>query len=564
MNYIDHKTLSHANEEAIFNVYSYVANKGERPVNGDSFGQIVAKLREDCNGGGWSHEAANQLAVLENAISNNPSLGEATIGNQTNTANGLNACTFTKADGGVSVVFRGTGSGEWIDNGEGLSGIPEENTYNAYVDGELSGATTVANDYATDQQVEALNWFNQIASENGWDESTNITISGHSKGGNKAQFVAINSDLVDICYSFDGQGFSPEALKALEDKYSIKFDERRQRILCFATDNDYVNVLGDRLAPEDHIFFFESPIGDKNAIGYHYMEAMLDENGNFNAQCEQGELSEYVENVSDELMAMDASYRQYATLGIMNLCQKYMGKGTPVNGDEVSTEETIAGLGISVGPLIVNLLGTKDGYEALGDIVKIYGDDLVNGVGKFYDDIGKEHGVLAEAGAIILSTAVVIFAAPFVIKAGIVVTGTAWAINAINTLGDNLKKVSVEIYSNVKTFYSSVVGNIEGFINKNFNSGYKTASADPIVRVDTAKLRAYADRLESVNKRLVTLDKRMDDLYFKVGLRDLFNLIQADLLTGSNWRISNCAKYLDETANDFEGTERNVAGQFQG
>ena len=564
MNYIDHKTLSHANEEAIFNVYSYVANKGERPVNGDSFGQIVAKLREDCNGGGWSDEAANQLAVLENAISNNPSLGEATIGNQTNTANGLNACTFTKADGGVSVVFRGTGSGEWIDNGEGLSGIPEENTYNAYVDGELSGTTTVANDYATDQQVEALNWFNQIASENGWDESTNITISGHSKGGNKAQFVTINSDLVDNCYSFDGQGFSPEALKALEDKYGIKFDERRQRILCFATDNDYVNVLGDRLAPEDHIFFFESPIGDKNAIGYHYMEAMLDENGNFNAQCEQGELSEYVENVSDELMAMDASYRQYATLGIMNLCQKYMGKGTPVNGDEVSTEETIAGLGISVGPLIVNLLGTKDGYEALGDVVKIYGDDLVNGVGKFYADMGKEHGVLAEAGAIILSTAVVTFAAPLVIKAGIVVTGTAWAINAINTLGDNLKKVSVEIYSNVKTFYSSVVGNIESFINKNFNWGYKTASADPIVRVDTAKLRAYADRLESVNKRLVTLDKRMDDLYFKVGLRDLFNLIQADLLTGSNWRITNCTKYLNETANDFEGTERNVVGQFQG
>lgn len=562
MNYLDSKTQFGVNEEAIFNVYSYVANKGERPVNGDKFCQVVAKLREDCNNGGWSDEAANQLAVLEKAISNNPSLGEATIGNQTNTANGLNACTFTKPNGSVSVVFRGTGSGEWIDNGEGLSGIPEENTYNTYSDGELVSSTTVINDYATDQQVEALNWFNKIASENGWDESTNITISGHSKGGNKAQFVTINSDLIDNCYSFDGQGFSPEALKALEEKYGIKFAERRQRILCFAADNDYVNVLGERLAPEDHVFYFESPIGDNNAIGYHYMEAMLDENGNFNAQCEQGELSEYVENVSDELMAMDASYRQYATLGIMNLCQKYMGKGTPVNGDEVSTEETIAGLGISVGPVIVNLLGTKDGYEALGDIIKIYGDDLVNGVGKFYDDIGKEYGYLAEAGAIILSTAVVTFAAPFVIKAGIVVAGTAWAINAINTLGDNLKKVSVEIYSDVKTFYSSVVGNIESFINQNFNSGYRTASSEPAIKLDTAKLRAYACRLNVVNNRLVSLDRRMDELYLKVGLRDLFNLIQADLLTGSNWRVTNCAKYLDETANDFDAVERNVVGQF--
>jgi len=239
-----------------------------------------------------------------------------------------------------------------------------------------------------------------------------------------------------------------------------------------------------------------------------------------------------------------------------------MGKGTPVNGDEVSTEETIAGLEISVGPLIVNLLGTQDGYEALGDIVKIYGDDLVNGVGKFYDDVGKEHGVLAEARAIILSTAAVSFAAPFVIKTGMVVAGTAWAINAISVLGDNLKQVSVEIYSKVKSFNSSVVGNIESFYNKNFNSGYRAASADPTIRVDTAKLRAHADRLEAVNKRLRNLDKRMDDLYLKVGLRDLFNLLQADLLTGSSWRISNCAKYLDETANDFDSTEHSVIGQF--
>ena len=443
MNYIDNKTLSQANEEAIFNVYSYVANKGEKPVNGDSFSSVVSKLREDYtnNKEGWSEDAVHQLTVLENAITKNPSLGEATIGNQTNTKNGLNACSFTKIDGSVSVVFRGTGSGEWIDNGEGLSGIPEENTYNTYTNGEVSDSTTVQNDYATDQQVEALNWFNEIASENGWDKNTNITISGHSKGGNKAQFVTINSDLIDNCYSFDGQGFSPEALKGLEEKYGIKFDERRQKILCFATDNDYVNVLGERLAPKDHIFFFESPIGDNNAIGYHYMEAMLDENGKFNTQCEQGELSEYVENVSKELMEMDPAYRQFATLGIMNLCQKYMGKGTPVNGDEVSTEETIAGLGISIGPLLLNLLGTKDGYEAIGDIVKIYGDDIVNGIGDFYKNIGKEHGILAEAGAIIFSTAVVSFVAPFVIRAGIIATGTAWAINTIINLGEELKKV---------------------------------------------------------------------------------------------------------------------------
>ena len=82
------------------------------------------------------------------------------------------------------------------------------------------------------------------------------------------------------------------------------------------------------------------------------------------------------------------------------------------------------------------------------------------------------------------------------------------------------------------------------------------------LKVDTAKLRAYADRLEKVNSRLTKLDRRMDKLYVEVGLLDLFNLIQADLLTGSSKKILNCAKYLDETANDFDKTERNVIEQF--
>lgn len=122
----------------------------------------------------------------------------------------------------------------------------------------------------------------------------------------------------------------------------------------------------------------------------------------------------------------------------------------------------------------------------------------------------------------------------------------------------------VEIGINLGRTVVMALNAISEWFSKNSNSGYKVASADPTIRVDTAKLRGYAERLGKVNQRLITLDGRMDDLYFKVGLRDLFNLIQADLLTGSSWRITNCEKYLDETANDFEGTERNVVGQFQG
>lgn len=114
-------------------------------------------------------------------------------------------------------------------------------------------------------------------------------------------------------------------------------------------------------------------------------------------------------------------------------------------------------------------------------------------------------------------------------------------------------------------FGRTVVKALNGMSERPSNSvasRYKVETQLSTVRVDATKLRAYACRLKAVDRRLESLDRRMDELYRKVGLRDLFNLIQADLLTGSNWRITNCAKYLDETANDFDAVERNVAGRF--
>ena len=81
----------------------------------------------------------------------------------------------------------------------------------------------------------------------------------------------------------------------------------------------------------------------------------------------------------------------------------------------------------------------------------------------------------------------------------------------------------------------------------------------PEVIVDTRKLRTYADRLSRVNRRIRKLDERLDKLYLEVGLRDLFNLIQADSLTGYNWRIVKCQDYMTKTATSFEQVERELS-----
>ncbi len=351
MNYLDHKILEKANEEAIYNLYLYLAHKA-LPDKNDSLQTIMQKLEHASrnNAYDWDTKDLRRLRILKNALISNPSLSHSQIVSLTYSKDGLTACVFTKPNGAISVVFKGTGDGEWIDNGEGLSGMPQENVYSSFShSGDIIESTSVGKDYASAQQAEALNWFNKIASRERWSSDTEITVSGHSKGGNKAQFVTIHSSLVNDCYSFAGQGFSPEALHSFKNQYGVDYERRRQRIYSFSTDNDYVNVLGSRLAVQNHIYYVES------GSGLHNMEAMLDNRGRLRKQCNQGRISAYAEKLSKDLMKLKSSLRQYATLGIMNIFQKYVGEGIPVNGDSVSTEETLIGIAVAVGSFVRNL-----------------------------------------------------------------------------------------------------------------------------------------------------------------------------------------------------------------
>ncbi|SDM84996.1 Mbeg1-like protein [Bacillus sp. OK048] len=123
----------------------------------------------------------------------------------------------------------------------------------------------------------------------------------------------------------------------------------------------------------------------------------------------------------------------------------------------------------------------------------------------------------------------------------------------------------LEAANMAKEFVNKIIANvgdvITGFISwakMQLNPGYKYASAHPLIKVDTQKLRNYAQRLSTVNKRLNNLDRSLDSLYSKVELVDLWSLLQADLMTGESWKIKRHISYLEETAEDFEATERKI------
>lgn len=113
-----------------------------------------------------------------------------------------------------------------------------------------------------------------------------------------------------------------------------------------------------------------------------------------------------------------------------------------------------------------------------------------------------------------------------------------------------LKQFLTDVYKTVSEKIKEFARNI-----KKISSGYKYASANPYISLDTYKLTQYAQRLRNVNKRLRNVDRRMDSLYWKVDISDRWIISQADVLTGESYRLNRCISYLESTSSDFSKTE---------
>ena len=377
--------IERAEPAAIYNLLLYLldSENAKEGANLSQTLQILANTDLSSFDDKTRSQFTKRLNIVQQAFVNRPDLSDTVITyfvtDYNNKKGGMKSCVLTDVKGAIHVIFAGTGAGEWIDNGEGLSGVPEYNLYAKYDGmGKLLYTTPAPKDYATDQQAEALNWFNKLCAQNGWHAP--ITVSGHSKGGNKAQFVAVNSELVTECCSFDGQGFSPEAIAMFKSHFP-DYETRRSKIYSLSADNDYVNVLGERLAPARNVFFLSSSDIGGDPFAYHYMETLLNDNGKLNGIAPQDEISEYIQNLSQTIMSMPPDERQHITLGIMSVFQHLLGGGAvPVNNDHVSEGETVKGVIYALAPTITGLLLTKDGREAAAEIAEIYREKLGSAV----------------------------------------------------------------------------------------------------------------------------------------------------------------------------------------
>lgn len=194
-------------------------------------------------------------------ISNKPNLKKLRIRNIDNYKKTIRSACFVDEKNNATVVFRGTATEkEWEDNGQG------------------------AYEYDTSEQLDALNYINNL-------EFNDITVTGHSKGGNKAQYVTVLSPKIKSCLSVNGQGFSNEFI----NKYKDEIQSNKYKIICVNSKYDYVYCLFNSIAENYHYIETEFQV---IPLDYHKLNILLDEDGNLRRETNEGILPRIINHFS--------------------------------------------------------------------------------------------------------------------------------------------------------------------------------------------------------------------------------------------------------------------------
>lgn len=170
-------------------------------INEEEFYSLIESIKVEKN-------------IFENVYFSN--IENSLTGNKNCTENLVNMTLKYKNN--LVFVFKGTsGTYEWVDNVRG---------------------TYVAD---TKRQVKALQYFDKMYKLYA-DSVDKIYITGHSKGGNKAQYIGVlrgQDPKIKHIYSFDGQGFSD----LFFDKYKDLIQKNKKKITSISNENDFVNIL---------------------------------------------------------------------------------------------------------------------------------------------------------------------------------------------------------------------------------------------------------------------------------------------------------------------------------
>lgn len=433
----------------------------------------------------------------------------------TNSENGFYACIIETALGEAAVGFRGS---------EGMGEL--DNVVNDWVGADIG----LVNSTCTNQQEEVDRFLQKYKDQlNGYDS---LAMAGHSLGGNLAEYATIVSykygldDNITQCVSMDGPGFSKEFIDKYRDQIekmsSVMYHPRWSFVGTMLNDlpgveYQYVEVSNEANAVD----------GDEyNAASRHDTKYLVyDENGNL-VEGEQDNLSKITSVISEGVDHLPA----------------------PIGNALITL----------VGGAWIGFTWAKENFLNEDGSISDTGWGIIAGTVGLIAVFGLKTVVMTVVAVVVAIVAVIVVA---------VVAELVY--DLVMAVVDTICEAVAKAYNWAKEKYQQFKETVKSFINKaknwfknTFNNGYKYANSHPQIKVNTYKLRDYASRIYDVNRRISNLDGRMDSLYWRVGLLDLWNLMQADLMTGYSWRLLRAASYLNDTAADFDGVETQLSNSI--
>lgn len=430
----------------------------------------------------------------------------------TNDSNGFYACVIETSPGHAAVGFRG--SEEMNELG---------NVMNDWVEADIG----LVNSTCTNQQAE-VDRFLQDKKDllNKYDY---LAMTGHSLGGNLSEYATIVSgrygldDNIKQCVSLDGPGFS--------DEFILKYRKE-------------IEQMSDKMT-HYRWSFVGTMLNDLPGVDYHYVsvsnEANALDNEEFNAISRHS--TKFLDYDSDTGMFLPGE--QDTLSKITSVISEGIDHMPPIVGDVLVTV---------VGSIWIGAMWAKEQIFDEKWNLTTTGVAIIGGSAIAIAIIGIPEVITALLTVVVATLAVLAVAIVFELVYDLVLT----VIDALCDAVEQIYKWGKEIVDELRDATIKFVNGLKDWFNKNFNNGYMYAEAHPCVKLDTQRLRTYAQRLSNVNRKIITLDRRLDSLYWQVGLRDLWNLLQADILTGYSWRLVRCSGYLNDTASDYESVEKSL------
>lgn len=432
---------------------------------------------------------------------------------------GFCACIIETYPGQAAVGFRGS-----EDLGE-LCDVKED-----WVGADLG----LLNSTLTEQQKEAHAFLEKYTTEpnnvlNNYDA---LVMTGHSLGGNLAEYSTIFSDKYGLddnivqCASLDGPGYSQEFINLHREKI-----EKMSDVMEHPRWSWVGGLLQD--LPGVKYKYIDVENSDRTEKEYNfatrhsliYIKQDDKDPNNF----ENGKQDAF------------AAITEHITEGIDHL-------PAPIGNALVTF----------LGGAWIGIMWAKENFlDEEGNLTST-GWAIIAGTVGLITVFGLKSIALTFAAVVVAVVAVISVA----VVAEFVYDLTMKVVDAICNAAVKVYKWTKEMYQQFKDAVTSFINKANEWFNKTFNSGYHYASENSFIKVDTGALRTYAGRLGRVNSRISKLDRRLDTLYGQVGLRDLWSLLQADVLTGYSWRLTRCINYLNDTAYDFESVERSLTNQL--